>query len=224
MAHELIGYDDGTTDILLYDEIGADDWGAGISAKDFVKDLASLSGSDVKLRINSPGGAVSDGVAMYQALKNHKGKVTAVVEGMAASIATVIMLGADEVVASKSSVIMIHQPWTVAFGNAKELREMADVLDVFGETILNAYIEKTGASPEVLNELMDAESFLTAEAALELGLVDRIEGEGEEVEPKDVKAEAKRPVSKVWKRQVAALRAKAARVRFGLKVHNGLKR
>jgi len=221
MAHEILKNENGTTDILVYDEIGADDWG-GISSKDFAKDLASLGSEPLNIRINSPGGSVFDGVAMYQALKSYPGPTTATVEGIAASIASVIMLGADKVVASETSMVMIHSPWMVTFGNATELRQAADTLEKVGESILAAYALKTGGDVVELQGLLEAETWLTADEALELGLIDEITGEPAESAVKNIKEDAGKIAAKIQRREINNLKLKIAKKKLGLRADKRL--
>lgn len=165
--------------VYLYDEIGF----FGVSAEAFVKDLGEIDSSTIHLRINSPGGSVFDGMAIYNAIRQHKSKVVAHVDGLAASISSVIALAADEVVMSDKAFFMIHDPWSISVGNAEILRKDAELLDKAGAMIAKTYIEKSGRpEKEILNYMKD-ETWFTASEALDVGLIDSID---KDVEDKEV--------------------------------------
>jgi ATP-dependent protease ClpP protease subunit len=117
------------TEILLYDEIGEDPWfGTGVSAKQFVEDLNAIETDEIHLRINSPGGNVFEGVAMLNAVRRHKAKVTVFVDGLAASAASVLAMGGDEVVMSRNAELMIHDAWGIAIGRLARSHEGRDLV------------------------------------------------------------------------------------------------
>lgn len=159
--------------IRMYGPI--DSWGGwwGISAKDVGQVLDALpdSVSQVILRINSPGGECSEAAAILNMLRAHKAKVTAVVDGLAASAASVIAAGCDETVMSPGTQMMIHSPWNIIWGNAADMRKEAAVLDNFEAAIIEIYEGKAGAKNWA--ELLAEETWLTGAQALELGLSDR---------------------------------------------------
>jgi len=157
--------------VYVYDEIGY--W--GVTPEDFVKELNNLSADTVHIRFNSPGGSVFDGTAMFNAIKQHKSKTVAHVDGLAASIASVIALGADEVVMAENAFMMIHEPWSMVMGNSDDMREEADLLDKVGGTIMNTYVKKTSMKESEIKDLVRSETWMTAEEALEMGFVDSIE-------------------------------------------------
>jgi len=163
-----------SADLYIYDVVG-DSW-TGNDAATFVKALAGLKKKKINCRINSPGGSVFDGVAIYNALRNHEGGVTTYIDGLAASIASVIALAGDKVVMADSAMMMIHNPWTLAMGDAGEMRKTADVLDQIKETLINAYAAKTGKEREVIAADMEKETWFTARQAKDYGLVNEIEG------------------------------------------------
>lgn len=165
-------------EILVYDEIGF--W--GIQAADFKRQLAQVDAKTIHVRINSPGGSVFDGIAIYNALREHPAKVITHVDSLAASIASVIALAGDEVRIAKNAYMMIHDPWTLTIGNAEQLRKDAGLLDKFGQTILGVYTARSSEKPADIEQLMHDETWLTADEALELGLVDEV------VDTSDVKA------------------------------------
>lgn len=163
-------------EVLLYGDIGEDWWGDGISAKAFVEDLQALDESvaTIIVRINSPGGDAFDGLTIYQALKRDKRKIITTVDGLAASAATLPMVAGDEVNAAETAMIMVHDPWSIAIGNSREFREMADLLDQIRDQIVLAYDRKDNVDREEITRLMAEESWLSASAALDVGLVDSV--------------------------------------------------
>ena len=159
-----------STDIYIFDEIGT----YGVTAQEFINDIKELKGTPINLRINSLGGDVFDGMAMYNVIKRREAKTTVYIEGIAASIATIIALGADEVVMAENSLFMIHNAWGGTMGEAKDMRKTADTLDKISGELTDIYRKKTGLSYEALQEMMDEETWLNAEEAYELGFVDVI--------------------------------------------------
>ncbi|EEG10293.1 head maturation protease, ClpP-related [Pseudogulbenkiania ferrooxidans] len=157
--------------VYLYDAIGG--WW-GITAADFVKDLAAITAPTIRLHINSPGGDVFDARAMATAIRNHPSKVVAQIDGLAASAATYVALSADEVEIADGGFFMIHRAWTLAMGNAGELRDTANLLDKIDASISADYQRKTGESAEQIDAWMGAETWFTAQEALDHGFVDRI--------------------------------------------------
>lgn len=161
----------GPTDVFIYDEVG----GFGVSASDFLAEVRKLDGP-LNLHLNSPGGDVFDGLAIYQALKARAGETTVVVDGLAASIASVIAMGADKLVMAPKATLMIHDGWTMSVGNAEEMRKTADLLDRTSNNIASVYADKAGGTVEFWRERMRAETWYSADEALEAGLVDEVEG------------------------------------------------
>ena len=159
------------TTITLYDEIGA--FGAG--SKQFLGDLGKLAGQHIHLRINSPGGSVVEGTAIYNALRRHKGGVTVHIDALAASMASVIAMAGAPVYIADNALMMIHNPWTVSMGGSEDLRKEADLLDMLKVNLRNAYVRKTGMSETDISAMMDAETWLDAVDAVALGFADAIE-------------------------------------------------
>ena len=149
-----------------------------MSAAKFRKELEkNKNASQINLFINSMGGSVSEGVAIFNQLKRHKDKVTAYIDGFACSIASVIPMAASKVVMSETAMLMIHNPWTFAMGNAKDLRKTAEDLDkVRDGCIIPAYKAKCGdkLTDEKLIEMLDNETFINSTEALEYGFCDEI--------------------------------------------------
>lgn len=162
---------DGTATIHLYDEVGA--FGAG--SKDFLAELAKLNGQHIHLRINSPGGSVVEGTAIYNALRRHQGGLTVHIDALAASMASVIAMSGSPVFIADNALLMIHNPWTVSAGDSEQLRKEADLLDKLKSTLVNAYTRKTGMDQAQIAEMMDNETWLDAVEAVALGFADAIE-------------------------------------------------
>ncbi|WP_221585564.1 head maturation protease, ClpP-related [Microbacterium sp. G2-8] len=160
--------------IRLYGPIDSYSGWFGVSTSDIGEVLDQLPSTveRIVLRINSPGGEVAEAVAILNMLRAHKATVTAVVDGLAASAASVIAAGCDETVMSPGTQMMIHSPWSFALGNASELRKTAGVLDSFESTLIEIYTGKAGEKEWA--ELLAEETWLNSQAAVELGLADRI--------------------------------------------------
>ena len=159
-----------TADVYIFDEIGT----YGITAQEFINDIKDLKDTPINLRINSLGGDVFDGMAMYNVIKRREAKTTVYIEGIAASIATIIALGADEVVMAENSLFMIHNAWGGSMGEAKDMRKTADTLDKISSELIDIYRKKTGLSYEGLSAMMDEETWLNANEAFEMGFIDTI--------------------------------------------------
>jgi ATP-dependent Clp endopeptidase proteolytic subunit ClpP len=157
-------------DVYIFDEIGT----YGITAQEFITDIKDLKDTPINLRINSLGGDVFDGMAMYNVIKRREAKTTVYIEGIAASIATIISLGADEVVMAENSLFMIHNAWGGTMGEAKDMRKTAETLDKITGELTDIYRKKTGLSYDALAEMMDEETWLNANEALEMGFIDTI--------------------------------------------------
>ena len=158
-------------EISIYDEIGM--W--GVTAKQFISDLKALGDvKDITVSINSPGGSVFDGLTIYNALRASGANVTVKVMGIAASIASIIAMAGKKIVMPENSFMMIHNPLNGIYGNADDMREMADILDKVGSSLVATYVARTGKSEEEVKALMDAETYMTAAEAKELGFADEV--------------------------------------------------
>jgi ATP-dependent Clp protease, protease subunit len=158
-------------EIVIYDEIGA----FGIPAKAFLDELKALGPvAELTLRMNSPGGSVFDGVAIHNALKRHEARVTVWIDGIAASIASVIAMAGDEVVMPENAMLMLHDPSALVIGTAADMRAMAEALDKMKAGMVSAYRDKSGRDDAEIEALMAAETWLSAKEAVDLGLADRV--------------------------------------------------
>ena len=161
-----------SSELILEGVIASESWwGDEVTPAMFREELKKHSG-DLTVRINSPGGDVYAGVSIYNALVEHDGKVTVKVDGLAASIASVIAMAGDSIVMNPGAMMMVHKPWTVAMGNSDELEEAAAYLKKVGSSIVPIYTERTGQTEEKVNELLEAETWMTASEAVELGFAD----------------------------------------------------
>jgi ATP-dependent Clp protease, protease subunit len=161
-------------EIYVYDVIG-EDWFGGISAKAFSEALQTAGNVDtIKLRVNSPGGDVFDGLAIYNQLIRHPARVEADIDGEAASIASIIVMAADEIRIADNAMMMIHNPWSFAVGTADDLRDKAVLLDQVAGNLVRTYMARTGQTEEAIRAWMDAETWFDAAQAREARLVDSI--------------------------------------------------
>jgi ATP-dependent protease ClpP protease subunit len=163
--------------LVIYDVIVASDadaaWLGGVSAEAFQRELRAMSG-DVELRINSPGGDVFAARAMAQAIREHPGKVTAYVDGVAASAASLLAVTAAETVMAPGSMMMIHEAWTIGLGNKGDFLATAALLEKIDASIVETYQAKAGGEPEAWAAAMAAETWYTAAEAVAAGLADRV--------------------------------------------------
>ena len=162
---------DQSADISIFDEIGF----FGVNAKQFIGDLKAIDAKTIKLAINSPGGSVFDALAMYNALRQHPANVEVTVLGVAASAASLVAMAGDTIVMPENAFMMIHNPLNFAYGNADELREMADVLDKIGASLVATYANRTGLPEAEIKSLLDAETWLNAEEAVLKGFADELQ-------------------------------------------------
>lgn len=160
-----------SAELLIYDVIG---WWPN-DAESLARELNALEVDSITVRINSPGGSAYDGFAIFNALRSHSATVTTVVEGLAASAASIIALAGDKVVMRPASEMMVHEAWIATAGPAEELRKMADRLDKMNGTIAGIYAEQAGTPADMWREAMRVETWFTPEEALESGLVDAVE-------------------------------------------------
>jgi len=161
---------DVAAEIYLYSEIGY--W--GITAGQFADALNAQRGKSITLRINSPGGDVFDGLAMYSLLSTWPAPVTAQIDGLAASAASVVMLGASSVSMTKGAFVMVHNAWGVSLGNANDMRDFASVLDQIDANLADLYAAKSGASAKDWRDIMSAETWFNADQAIAAKLVDNV--------------------------------------------------
>ncbi len=171
---------DSSADVFIFGEVVTSgyEWDdIDTSATSFKKDLDALGDlSTINLHLNSPGGSVFDGVAISSMLKQHKATVNVYIDGIAASIASVIAMAGDTIFMPSNSMMMVHNPLTLVWGNAQEIRKQADVLDKISESMKLSYLERAGdkLDKETLDNLMDNETWLSAHEAVSYGLADEV--------------------------------------------------
>lgn len=156
--------------ISIYDEIGM--W--GVTAKDFITDLAAVSGSAITLNINSPGGSVFDALTIFNALKKCGKTVNVCVMGIAASAASYIAMAGDKISMPENTFMMVHNPLNGIYGNADDMREMADVLDKIGNSLVATYVARSGLPEQDVRDLLNKDSYLTAAECVDLGFADEM--------------------------------------------------
>ena len=167
---------DDSADLILYGDIG-ESWLDDVSSKNIANELKNLDVSTINLRINSGGGDVFSAIAISNLLKNHKANIIAHIDGLAASAATIITSVCDKVIMPKNALFMIHNPWTVVGGEAKDMIKTAEQLDKVKNSIINTYKSKTNLEIEEISKLMDEETWLDSYEAKEKGFIDEISDE-----------------------------------------------
>lgn len=163
--------------IDIFGDIVSEKWfdeeTSATSFRDALKELGDVS--TINLSINSGGGSVFDGIAIYNMLKSHKATVNVYIEGLAASIASVIAMAGDTITMRSGSMMMVHMPWTLSQGNAEEMRRTADTLEKTGDSIVDIYSERTGISSDDIRNIMNDETWLSAEEAVEQGWATKLD-------------------------------------------------
>lgn len=157
-------------EVYIYDEIGY----FGITAGQFVEELRNLVVDEIDLHVNSPGGEIFDGIAIFNCLNAHRARVTSYVDGLAASIASVITMAGERVVMGRNSQMMIHDGMGLCIGNAEDMRRMAEDLDRQSDNIAAVYTDRAGGSVDEWRERMRAETWFTADEAVSAGLADEV--------------------------------------------------
>ena len=163
-------------ELLLYGVIGEDGLWSDVTAKQFSDELKEVEDAKtIRIRINSPGGDVFAGQAIYSMLKRCKAEVVGYVDGLAASIASLVLMACNKVIMPKNSMLMIHKPWTATAGNANDMAKTIETLNKVEEAMLTAYVDKTGMAEDEIKELLAAETWLSASDAVAKGFADEIE-------------------------------------------------
>lgn len=162
------------SELIIEGEISSETWWGDESTPSALREELKKHSGDLTVSLNSGGGDVFAGVSMYNALKNYDGNVTVRVDGLAASIASIIAMSGDKIIMSPGSMMMIHKPWTLAVGDADELDKVKDVLNSIEKSMLPIYTTRTGKSEDEITELLNAETWMTAEEAVEMGFADEL--------------------------------------------------
>ncbi len=180
------GKGDSPVEITIYDEIG----GFGVLAKGFIAELKKYKGQHIDLRINSVGGSVIEGDAIFNALRRHQGGLTVHVDGLAASMASVIAMAGDKIVMADNALLMIHNPWSLAIGDADDLRKEAATLDKIKGSMVRAYARRADLPQSDISAMMDEEKWMDAREALDLGFIDEIDEDAFEAAASVTRSEA----------------------------------
>jgi ATP-dependent Clp endopeptidase proteolytic subunit ClpP len=160
--------------LLIYGTIGDDFWGDGNPAKGILEEISALDTDKLRIRINSPGGDVFDGMAIYTAIREFKGQKIVQIDGLAASQAAVIAMAGDTIEISPAAMMMIHDAWGMVMGNAQDARQFAEVLDKIDSQIASVFAAKTRKPIDELRLKMDSEAWFTAEEAVAYGLANSL--------------------------------------------------
>lgn len=163
-----------TRTLFLNGEISDETWYGDEVTPQLFKDELNADSGDITVWINSPGGDVFAAAQIYNMLRDYKGHVTVKIDGLAASAASVIAVAGDTVLVSPVAMMMIHNPATIAMGNTKDMEAAIAMLNEVKESILNAYVDKTGLSRNKLSKMMDDETWFNAKKAVELGFADKV--------------------------------------------------
>ena len=167
----------GEAEIFIYDFIGFDPFFGGVGAADFVRELRAINAPKILLRINSPGGDITEAVAIRTALKEHPAEIETHIDGIAASSASWVGLAGDSVLIAPHATMMIHEPWNIVAGDAETMRKVAEELDLFGGEIAEMYQEKAGGAADDWRAKMREETWFTDQEAVDAGLADEIAGQ-----------------------------------------------
>lgn len=165
---------DDVAEILLYDVIGADFFGDGVTAKDFRDQIKGVKAKTINLRINSPGGSVFEASAILAALDDWKGRIEVDIDGLAASAASVVAMAGDRVRMASNAMMMIHDPYTMTAGGAEQMRATAEILDKVKDQIIATYQRRSKRTEAELSQMMSAETWLVGKDAVEAGLADEV--------------------------------------------------
>lgn len=163
---------DQNAEVFLYGDIGG--WMDGIGADEFAREIAGLSVETIDVRLNSGGGSVFEGQAIYNALNRHPAKIIMNIDGIAASIASVIAMAGDQINITEGSHVMIHKPWSMAMGDAESMRKEAEVLDSLESGIVDIYAARTGKDRKQLENWIGAETWFKGQAAVDAGFADAV--------------------------------------------------
>jgi ATP-dependent Clp protease, protease subunit len=194
--------------ISIYEMIGEDPWtGEGFPTKRMAAALRNIGPREVTVKINSPGGDAFEGIAMYNLLREHPAKVTVEVMGMAASAASIIAMAGDTITMGLGTFMMVHNSWGVVVGNRHDMRAGADLFDNFDSALADIYVARTGLKPAEVEMIMDDETFMSPQEAVDLGFADEIGGEQAQTEP---------DANNMDRRLIARRQAEAVMARAGM--------
>lgn len=171
----MFSFDADAATINIYDEIGPSYWGL-IDAQSVIDALAKMEGKHATIRLNTPGGSVDEGIAIFNALKRHKGGVTTIADSLAASMGSYLLQAGERRLIASNAMVMIHDPWSIAIGNSAEFRKAADVLDKYAQRMIPDYAARSGKTEDEILDIMAEESWYTGQEAVDAGFADEIDG------------------------------------------------
>lgn len=160
--------------ISVFDVIGSDYWGDGVTASRIAGALRSMNGADVTVNINSPGGDMFEGLAIYNLLREYEGKVTVKVLGLAASAASIIAMAGDDIQIGRGAFLMIHNCWVYAMGNRHDLEQIAADMAPFDKAMGDIYTYRSGMNADDVAKMMDSETYIGGSDAVDKGFADRL--------------------------------------------------
>ncbi|QPA33424.1 head maturation protease, ClpP-related [Thermaerobacillus caldiproteolyticus] len=167
-----------SAELTIYSPIDDEEswWYDSVTPKSLLRDLDALGDvSEITVRINSGGGSAFAGLTIYEILKSHKATIITRVDGLAASAASIIAMAGDKIIMGTGAMLMIHNPWTIAIGESKDLRHTADVLDKVSQSLISVYSDRTGLDAKEIKKMLDKETWLTADEAVEKGFADEVD-------------------------------------------------
>lgn len=195
--------------ITIYDAIGEGMFSEGVTVNRIDAALRKIGNKDVTVLINSPGGDVFEGIAIYNRLREHPANVTVKVMGLAASAASIIAMAGDQIQIGQASFLMIHNAWVVAMGNKGDLRDVAEFLEPFDAALADVYSARSGVDRAEITAMMDRETWLNGSQAIEAGLADALLPADEIEEGEAPKANAVRTVEHALTREANFSRSQA---------------
>src|SRR5690606_5083192 len=201
---------DDDNSISILDVIGQDFWNEGVTSKRISAALRSIGKKDVVVNVNSPGGDYFEGLAIYNMLRDHPGKVTVKVLGIAASAASVIAMAGDEIQIARAGFLMIHNTWVIAIGDRHQLRDVADWLEPFDQSAVDIYAARTGLPEKDIGKMLDRETWIGGAEAVEKGFADSLLPSDEVSTKASNRAETK-PVAAAHKMDALLARAGVSR-------------
>ncbi|MEY0214154.1 head maturation protease, ClpP-related [Providencia rettgeri] len=160
--------------ISVLDVIGEDYWGEGVTAKRISGALRAIGSNDIVVNINSPGGDMFEGLAIYNLLRAHSGKVTVNILGIAASAASIIAMAGDEIQMGRGAFLMIHNCWSIGVGNRHDFAKLAADLEPFDKSMADIYVARSGQPESVVSKMMDDETYIASSDAIAKGFADRL--------------------------------------------------
>lgn len=164
-----------TPEVFIFDQIGLDWWGDGVSPQDFIEEVKELGDADFNLHINSPGGFVDDGLAIYNFMNRLENHITVYIDGIAASISAVIAMVGDEIIMPENAQLMIHNAWTIYAGNKEDFRALADNMELIDQNLANIFHSRSGFDLKDIEQMMINETYINGIDALEMGFATEIE-------------------------------------------------